>query len=324
MRRNMKYISNNKGQGLVGYAIIITFAIVAGFLTRNGGLLAATRSLFEPTKVVLAEIDHHRTHGVVPAIQEIIKLQTNGHYQVKNSSNCVHYLRGMMRSGWVEQYEEDYQNSPEIKNLYDEIGARQWSYLNGLGQNYNNNKNLEKPNLMLLSNGKYNDKAGMYIGDQGLYWTVQDLTSYAMLLNNTAEKNNYSFQLVLQYFYSTITNRYYVIKSHVWLNQGDVANHITLGGLHQHYGKPPGYFVGSTDGYATLGEAKVVYENERLGHNYVYTYKDTDGHTKQVTYENCVVFNESEIDETKDTFAGNYGIVNGRFVDTSVPPATTN
>lgn len=320
----MNYLRNNKGQGLVGYAIILAFAIVAGLITNNAGLLEATRSLFVPTEVVLAEIDHHRSHGVVPAINEIINLQTNGHYQKSNSANGVHYLRGMMRSGWVEQFADDYQSSPEIKNLYDEIGARQWSYLNGLGQNYNNNKNLATPNLWLKSDGKYNDKAGMYIGDQGLYWTVQDLTAYSMLLNSTAEKNNYSYQLVLQYFYSTITNRYYVIKSHVWLNQGDVANRITLGGLHQHYGKPPGYFVGSTEGYATLGEAKVVFENERVNHTFVYTYIDSTGKEVQNVYENCVVFNESEMDPEKDIFAGNYGIVNGRFVDSTATTTTTN
>ena len=93
-------------------------------------------------------------------------------------------------------------------------------------------------------------------------------------------------------------------------------------GGHQHYGKPPGYFVGSVEGYATLGEAKVVFENERINHTYVYTYTDSNGKEREIQYENCVVFNASEMNPEKDIFAGNYGIVNGRFVEYSTN--TTN
>ena len=224
-----RYLCNNKGQDVVEFAIILAFAVFVGILAKDE-LMTAAGALLEPTKVVLAEIDHHRTYGVEAAIGQIESIQqNNAHYYEGNGANKMDWRRGMIRSGWVDKFEDDAKLS-EIRNLYDEVGASQWSYLNGLGNNYNkqNKKSVGNPAI----------DAGMYWGDKGLYWTNQDLTQYPLTTNSLSEKNNYALELVLQYFYSSYTKRYYVIKSHVWINQGDTTNNIALAALHQIYHKP--------------------------------------------------------------------------------------
>ena len=290
-----KYLSNNKGQDFVELAIILAFVVFVGMIAK-GELMEAAGALFTPTKVVLAEIDHHRTYGVEAAIEQIESIQqNNAHYYEGNSYNKMDWRRGMIRSGWVDKYEDDAKLS-EIKNLYDEVGASQWSYLNGLGNNY---KQTRKNNPA--------ESAGMYVGDKGLYWTNQDLTQFPLTTNSTSEMHNYALELVLQYFYSSYTKRYYVIKSHVWINQGDTTNGIALAALHQIYNKPAGYFVeGCVDGFATLEEAKILFEKTRLNHTYVYS--------ENVSFPDCVVFscNEDAVPPNgvgeKDVFAADYAI----------------
>lgn len=264
-----KYLSNKNGQALVEFAIILAFVTFVGYIAKSG-LMPAAGALFIPTEKVLAEIDHRRTYDVAQAIKEIESIAT--HYKQGNGANKQDYRRGMVRSGWVEGNAVDSQIT-ELKRLYDEVGARQWSYLTGDGDNYYKCVSYQK--TYQLANGKpdlkyavhnTNQDAGMYIGDKGLYWTVQDLTESKMqLYNSYNEKHNFSKQLVLQYFYSSWTHKYYVIKSYVWLNQGDVGNRIALAGLHQLYYKPAGYFVeGCMEGFETLAEAKELFEKVRL------------------------------------------------------------
>ena len=332
----MKHISNEKGQGLVAYAIILAFALISGLLARNAGLLEAASALFIPTERVLAEIEHHRTFDVSPAAallssEELFKNYTDP----KNAANKVNWERGMVRSGWVEaEGHEDDAQIKEIKDLADEVGATQWSFLTGVAQNYWNQKyyDEEKKQWVNYSHNKsghldleyavnnLDDDAGMYIGDKGLYWTVQELEKFTLTAHSTQEKYNYSEELVLQYFYSAYTNKYYVIKSHVWLNQGDVANHIALAGFHQQYFKPAGYFVakrdengeilaGGTEGFSTLAEAKELFEEVRRNN------MDTSG-------QYSVVFTEATTDPATDPGttstlfdipAGDYVIVNNAY-----------
>ena len=270
-----KYLCNNKGQDFVEFAIILAFAVFVGILAKDE-LMTAAGALLEPTKVVLAEIDHHRTYGVEAAFGQIESImQNNAHYYEGNSYNKMDWRRGMIRSGWVDKFEDDASLS-EIKNLYDEVGASQWSYLHGLGNNYKQSR-YNNPNK----------DAGMYVGDKGLYWTNQDLTQFPFTTNSTSEKHNYALELVLQYFYSSYTKRYYVIKSHVWINQGDTTNGIALAALHQIYNKPAGYFVeGCVEGFATLEEAKLLFEKTRLNHTYVYS--------NSISFSDCVVFSCKE------------------------------
>lgn len=235
-----------KGQGLVEFALLLGF-VAAVFAASKTGLLNAAGSVFGPAAEVLGAVDHYRTFDVMPSIEDIMVMQYNGNYQTQVGANHIHYNRGQIRSGWVDVHPEDAAR-PEVAKLYNELGASQWTLYNGLGTMYK-----DQPHT-----------GGFYNGDKGLFWTVEDLYGKGLVLNSTSENVNYSKQLVLQYFYSTVTGRYYVIKSHVWMNQGDVSNHIALGGLHQAYGKPPGYFVeGCTDGFATLMEAKVLFERVR-------------------------------------------------------------
>lgn len=336
----MKYLRNEKGQGLVAYAVVLAFALIAGLIGRNTGLLEGASALFVPTEKVLAEIDHHRTYDVAPAAEllsseALFKNYTEG----ANNANNINWQRGMVRSGWVEaEGHEDDAQIKLIKDLADEVGATQWSFLTGAGDNYwkqmywaynEKNDKWEWKNYNHNKKGQYDleyavnnldDDAGMYIGDKGLYWTVQELEKFTLTAHSTKEKYNYSEELVLQYFYSAYTNKYYVIKSHVWLNQGDVANHIALAGFHQQYFKPAGYFVakrdengeiiaGGTEGFSTLADAKELFEEVRRNN------MDANG-------QYSVVFTEATTDPATDPGttstlfdipAGDYVIVNNAY-----------
>ena len=192
----------------------------------------------------------------------------------------MNYKRGVIRSGWVDKFEED-ANRTEIKNLRDEIGASQWSYLNGIGNAYK-----DKPS-----------SSGYYRGDVGLYWTTDTLKISMLTSQSTAESSNYSKELVLQYFYSTITGKYYVIKNYAWVNQGDVGNHIALSGFHQQYNKPAGYFVeGCVDGFDTLADAKELFEKIRKENGY------------------SVVFYPGAFNLENDVYAGDYLISGNQYV----------
>lgn len=286
----MKYINYRKGQGITEFALVLAFATFIGLLARGGGLLEAATAVLEPAAKILAGVDHHRSYDVTYAIQDIKSFQEGGHYgtannNTGNTANGIHYKRGMIRSGWVDKNETDSQRQ-EIKKLYDELGASQWSFLNGLGQNYRN-----------TTLNDTTQSAGMYIGDVGLYWTVEDLSNYPITASGTQEAKNYSKQLILQYFYSDKTNKYYVIKNYVWVNQKDVANHIALGGLHQQYYKPAGYLVeGCTEGFDTFAEAKELFERVRRNNGY------------------SVVFTEDAPNTNNDAFAGEYQLVDNKYV----------
>jgi len=321
----MKHINNEKGQGLVAYSIILAFALMAGLLSRNSGLLDGASALFVPTEIELARIDHRRTFDVAPAselleTEQLFKKYLDG----GNGYNNINWQRGMVRSGWVEApgHEDDAQIK-KIKDLSDEVGAAQWSYLTGAGDNYSKWVSYQKnyknkngtPDLLYAVNNPVQDaeNAGMYLGDKGLFWTVQVLEQKLLTAHSTSEYKNYSNELVLQYFYSSYTNKYYVIKSYVWLNQGDVANHVALAGFHQQYYKPTGYFVakrdeegdiiGGADGFSTLAEAKELFEEVRRSN------KDADGHYS-------VIFAEATTEGALfDISAGDYVIdeVNKKF-----------
>lgn len=240
---------NSKGQGLVEFALLLGFvAAVFGF--SKTGLLEAAGSVFEPAAVILGAVDHHRTFDVEPGIAAVIAIQANGNYHSGNAgANNINYERGMMRSGWVDQFPND-ASEPEIAKLYTELGATQWTIYTGV-----NTKNMY---AMKPTKGK------LYMGEKGMFWTVQELSTLGLTSFSTAESYNYSNELVLQYFYSSYTHKYYVVKSRVWLNQRDTTNHIALGGLHVQHQKPAGYFVeGCLDGFDTLLEAKQVFERVR-------------------------------------------------------------
>jgi len=319
----MKHLSNEKGQGLVAYGIILAFALIAGLIGRNTGLLEGAGALFIPTERVLWELDHHRTYDVAPAAdllssEELFKNYTDG----ANDANKINWQRGMVRSGWVEaEGHEDDAQIKLIKDLADEVGATQWSFLTGVAQNYWNQKYYDEEKKQWVNYGhnksgkldleyavnNLDDDAGMYIGDKGLYWTVQELEKFTLTAHSTKEKYNYSEELVLQYFYSSYTHKYYVIKSHVWLNQGDVANHIALAGFHQQYFKPAGYFVakrdengeiiaGGTEGFSTLADAKELFEEVRRNNGYTVVFQEAD--TESILF---------------DIPAGDYVIVNNAY-----------
>lgn len=279
----MKLFRKSKGQSLVEVALILGFVAAISYYAVEIGFLDSSASLFSPAAKILRAVDHHRTYNIPIAITEIEEIQSNGHYNQGNSgANQMNYLRGVIRSGWVDKFEED-ANRTEIKKLRDELGASQWSYLNGKGTAY-------KPTP---------SSSGYYRGDVGMYWTTDTLKTTMLTSQSTAESSNYSKELVLQYFYSTITGKYYVIKNYAWVNQGDLANHIALAGFHQQYNKPAGYFVeGCVDGFDTLADAKEVFEQVRKDNGY------------------SVVFHPGAFNLDNDVFAGDYLISGDKFVYT--------
>ena len=250
-------LRNQKGQGLVEFALILAF-IAAVFGFAKSGMMDALYTLYPPGVKVLREIDHFRNYDVNVAIRDIESFQKNGHYQVAASANQMHYNRGYIRSGWVDKFAED-ANREEMVRVRDELGAAQWTYLNNLGSVYS-----DKP-----------DSNHYYRGDIGIYWTTDTLRASDVTSHGTSEKSNYSNELVLQYFYSTLTNKYYVIKNYVWVNQGDVANHLALTGLHQTYNKPDGYFVeGCYEGFDNISDAKRLFEKVRAENGYSVIFRE--------------------------------------------------
>lgn len=275
----MKFLNYRKGQGIVEFAMVLAFVAAIGLFARDGGLQDAIVQLFEPAAKILRAVDHHSTYDVAESVEKIKSIQKNGNYSYNNTSNGIHYNRGMIRSGWVDKTAgtaKDDTQITEIKNLYDELGATQWSYLNGLGNNYKSTPSNK----------------GLYTGDVGIYWTVEVLSQHTITANGIKEKENYSKELVLQYFYSSVTKKYYVIKSYVWINQGDVDNRIALGGLHQHWEKPAGYFVeGCVDGFDTFAEAKELFERARRenGYSVIFDLSDVENNGSDVSAANYLI-----------------------------------
>ena len=231
-----------KGQSIVEYTLILAFVAVLGISANNDGIINSIYNTIEPTEQELMRIDHRRDYDVSESILDIISIQSHRQYHEGNSNDKRDVIRGMIRSGWVDDNEDA--EIEKIKELKTEVGATQWSYLNGMGNNYRNTENGN----------------GIYRGDVGLYWVTEELSMDMFTVNSTVQKKNYSLELVLQYFYSEQTHRYYVIKSYVWVNQKDVANRIALGGLHKHWDKPTGIIMGNQNGYSTLKEAVDLYE----------------------------------------------------------------
>jgi hypothetical protein len=231
-----------KGQAIVEYAIILAFVAAIGLYANDSGITTAVYNAIEPTEQELMRIDHRRDYDVTASILDIISIQSHRQYHEGNTNDKRDVIRGMIRSGWVDDNEDS--QIEKIKELKNEVGATQWSYLNGMGKNYRETENGN----------------GIYRGDVGLYWVTEELSMDMFTINSFVQKKNYSLELVLQYFYSEKTHKYYVIKSYVWVNQLDVENRIALGGLHKHWDKPQGIVMGNQDGYDTLKEAVEVYE----------------------------------------------------------------
>ncbi len=236
-----KYLSC-KGQSLVEFALILAFIASVCYYANSGGLFTATKGLIPPTAHALADISRYADYDVTNSIQNIIAIQKR--FMKGNTTNKADYRRGMVRSEWLS--EED-SSEQYIKELYDETGARKWTYLNGQTNNYRNTV----------------EGNGLYRGDIGLYWTTHLVSMDDLTINSKVEKDNYSLEHILQYFYCESNKRYYVILNRVWVNQGDVASKVGLAGLHKEWNKPTGYIVGSSNGYATLAEAKEIFEGVR-------------------------------------------------------------
>ena len=274
----MEQARNKKGQSIVEFAMLLAFVTLIGLFARDGGLLDAASSVLGPAKEILYKIDHYRSYDlnapIYDAISGIVKVQD--YYKEGGDNprdNQRNFRRGMVRSGWIDDEPPKDSNGNNynlslINTLRDELGAAQWTYLNSVNE---------------TSTG-HAINAGNYTDDfKGFYWTVRELTmddGLTAYAHNT--KNNFSNEKVLQYFYhydeNTKEGLYFVIKSHVWIEQKDVENQVALGALGKQYSKPAGVYVqmdangtltdvqadnntlDKTMGFKTLQEAKTVFE----------------------------------------------------------------
>ena len=188
-------VRNKNGQSIVEFAILLAFVVVIGLFARDGGLQDAIESVFEPAAKILYAIDHNANYDVQIPVNTIKDLQNNtNHYnQGANAPGGVNYIRGMMRSGWVDKYSDD-ASVPKIKELADEVGATQWSYLNGYVREDGWTNYVDDSNTQF----------GIDKKDVGLYWTSQELKSTDLTRHPGATSTDayYSEELVLQYFYS--------------------------------------------------------------------------------------------------------------------------
>ena len=270
-------LTHQKGQGIVEFALVLAFVTVIGLAARDGGLLEAASSLLAPAEKILYKIDHYRDYDLAGPIANIESFQSFYHEGGdRPGANQRNYTRGMVRSGWIDDNppdNTDSYNKTLINTLRDELGAAQWTYLNGVNKNSQGNT---------INVGNYSNEF------KGFYWTIQELTMDVFTLNSTSQKNNYSNEEVLQYFYyfDTNTNQglYFIGKSRVWLSQEDVQNKVALGALGKQYNKPAGHYVqlnadgtttdvpvgdtlDKTKGFSSLEKAKEVFETARAQNN---------------------------------------------------------
>lgn len=258
----MRKYFGSKGQSLTEFALLLSFVACIAYSVREMGMLDSLHGVVFSAGRILGQVEHYRDTDVSQYFDDILSIQDNGNYSDTGGANHIDYQRGMMRSGWVDRYAEDAALS-DIVALKEVVGASQWTLYTGVGRFYK-----QKP-----------ASDGIYVGEKGMFWTVQDLTTSMFTPNSLTEGKNWSKELVLQYFYSTVTGKYYVVKSYVWVNQKELANGVALGGLHLQHGKPAGYFVDKcVDGFDTLLEARELFERVRKenGGSVIFDTADTE------------------------------------------------
>ena len=235
-----------KGQDLVEYALLLAIVVgIGGFIYSQGGLSDSIKSIFGNSsnllKVAASQTSgNYNLDGFLNYIREFQKNYTGGMDGAQNEN----WERGMFMSTWLK--EGDSADST-IQDFLTGMGAKVWSYYNGEGRNYKNG-NID-------------------IKDKGLYWSTENLDNAELTL---AKGKYYSSEKVLSYYYDG--SSYYVIKNHVWMNQGH-KNGIGMAARGQEGNtdqKPASETVGA---YSSYSEAQKAYEQAKKDNDGSYIFK---------------------------------------------------
>lgn len=239
------YKKSQKGQDLVEYALMLAIIIGIGWgIYSQTGVADSIKNVFGNASSLM---ETAKKQGVNLNWDEIVKrlreVQINGNYNDGNPQSGINYTRGMIQSGWLTEKDK---NDSTIGKLASELGARMWTYYNG------------------LNTAPY--KLGPDGG--GLYWTTEDLSS-----GLTPEgKTGYSQQTVLSYRYDPSKGEYSVIENRAWVNQigrDGERTHNALAQAPAEFGKPAANVLGT---YKTYEAAQQRYNEVKKAHggNYIY------------------------------------------------------
>ena len=235
------YKNSQKGQDLVEYALMLAIIIGIGWgiYSQTGvadsikNVFGNASSLMETAKKNTGTFD---MEAVLKRLNEMEKRYDHG-----SLNNGPNYKRGFFSSSWLT--DEDAADD-QVKSLASGLGAKMWTYYNGLN-----------PNNQFGPNGG------------GLYWTTENLDSVTLTKDGNS---NWSKETVLSYRYDK-KNGYSVIENRVWLNQPgfDGQKHNGLAQLPVEHHKPEGNVVGTS---STYEGAKKIYEDAKAKHegNYIY------------------------------------------------------
>jgi len=242
MYKSTKY----KGALFIEYALILAFVIAVGvvFLADTGlgdsvtGIFGKTSSTLEQAanssskkNLTTADLDK-----IIAAIKEAGKsVQKTG----TTSSNDADPKRGLTRSAWTTT------DGSSIDNLINTILQEA-----GLSMEDLNAKTWTFYDIDLNKNSKNYPQNAC-----GLYWTDQELGTN--LEKTTVPKAYGSKDEYNYYYYSTYDNKFYAVKSSVWLNsssdknnQGDGVPSLAM--WTYEIGKPAGSRTGPYDTYEEL------------------------------------------------------------------------
>jgi len=238
-----------KGALFIEYALILAFVIVIGvFFIADTGVSKSITSIFGNTNSTMTQAANSSRkknlttadfEKIVAAIKEAGKsVQKTG----TTSSNDADPKRGLTRSAWTTTDGSSIDNL--INGLLQESGismedlnAKTWTFydidLNKGSKNYPQNA-------------------------CGLYWTDQELGTNlekTTVPNAYGSKDEYNY-----YYYSTYDNKFYAVKSSVWLNSSSDKNNKgdgvpSLAMWTYEIGKPSGSRTGPYDTYEELMES---------------------------------------------------------------------
>lgn len=215
------YKNSQKGQDLVEYALMLAIIIGIGWgIYSQTGVADSIKNVF----------------GNASSLMETAKGYDHG-----SLNNGPNYKRGFFSSSWLT--DEDAADD-QVKSLASGLGAKMWTYYNGLN-----------PNNQFGPNGG------------GLYWTTEDLDSVTL---HKDEKGWWSKETVLSYRYDPNTGKYSVIENRAWPNQygSDGKKHNGLAQQPVEQGKPAGTTLGTYDTYEDAQKGYKEFKTKLGGYYY--------------------------------------------------------
>lgn len=235
------YKNSQKGQDLVEYALMLAIIIGSGWgIYSQTGVADSIKNVFGNASSLMETAKKNTgTFDMKAVLKRLNEMEKR---YLGNLNNGPNYKRGFFSSSWLTA--EDAADD-QVKSLASGLGAKMWTYYNGLN-----------PNNQFGPNGG------------GLYWTTEDLDSVPL---HKDEKGWWSKETVLSYRYDPNTGKYSVIENRAWPNQygSDGKKHNGLAQQPVEQGKPAGTTLGT---YDTYEEAQKKYNEVKTAHggNYIY------------------------------------------------------